>query len=121
MKTLSLLLLLLPVACKGPSDGDSSSDTDTADTDSTTPIDTGEPKDSSDPEDTEDTEDPKDSSDPEDTDEPKDTSTGSEAGPNALPDFSLVDVNETSPTHTEKVSPRDYLQKVSGWYFTHAT
>ena len=118
MKTLSLLLLLLPVACKGPTDVDSSSDTDTADTDSTTPTDTGDPKDSSDPEDSDD---PKDSSDPEDTGEPKDTSTGSEVGPNALPDFSLVDVNETSPTATQNVSPRDYLQKVSGWYFTHAT
>ena len=36
-------------------------------------------------------------------------------------DFSLVDVNATSPTVGEPVSPRDYLAKVSGWYFGHAT
>ena len=36
-------------------------------------------------------------------------------------DFSLVDVNATSPTAGDPVSPRDYLAKVSGWYFGHAT
>jgi len=36
-------------------------------------------------------------------------------------DFSLVDMNATSPTVGEPVSPRDYLAKVSGWYFGHAT
>lgn len=36
-------------------------------------------------------------------------------------DFSLVDVNTTSPTAGDPVSPRDYLAKVSGWYFGHAT
>ena len=36
-------------------------------------------------------------------------------------DFSLVDMNATSPTAGEPVSPRDYLAKVSGWYFGHAT
>lgn len=41
------------------------------------------------------------------------------AGPVA--DFSLDDVNVTSPTSGLAVSPRDYLQKVSGWYFGHAT
>jgi len=35
--------------------------------------------------------------------------------------FELVDVNETSATFDTPVSPRDYLQRVSGWYFGHAT
>ena len=35
-------------------------------------------------------------------------------------DFSLKDLNLTSPRFGEMVSPRDYLQKVSGWYFLHA-
>ena len=38
-----------------------------------------------------------------------------------VPDFSLMDVNPASPTHDQPVSPRDYLQQVSGWYFGHAT
>jgi hypothetical protein len=37
------------------------------------------------------------------------------------PDFSLLDVNATSPTAGQPVSPRDYLEQVSGWYFGHAT
>lgn len=42
--------------------------------------------------------------------------------PGALvPNFSLVDVNSTSPTGGTEVSPRDFLEKVSGWYFTHAS
>lgn len=41
------------------------------------------------------------------------------AGPVA--DFALEDVNATSPRFGQVVSPRDYLQKVSGWYFGHAT
>jgi len=36
-------------------------------------------------------------------------------------DFSLIDVNTLSATHGEPVSPRDYLCKVSGWYFGHST
>jgi hypothetical protein len=36
-------------------------------------------------------------------------------------DFSLQDVNPASPTADQPVSPRDYLQRVSGWYFGHAT
>lgn len=39
----------------------------------------------------------------------------------AQPDFSLIDENATSPTAGDPVSPRDYLTKVSGWYFGHAT
>ena len=36
-------------------------------------------------------------------------------------DFDLVDVNPTSSTYQQAVSPRDYLKQVSGWYFGHAT
>jgi len=43
-----------------------------------------------------------------------------EAGP-PQPDFSLVDVNETSATFGTPISPRDHLKQVSGWYFGHAT
>lgn len=35
-------------------------------------------------------------------------------------DFSLTDVNPNSPTYEDPVSPRDYLEMVSGWYFGHA-
>ena len=38
-----------------------------------------------------------------------------------MTDFSLTDVNPTSPRSGEAVSPRDYLEKISGWYFGHAT
>lgn len=43
------------------------------------------------------------------------------SGENPMPDFSLVDVNPNSLLYNVPVSPRDYLQKVSGWYFGHAT
>ena len=36
-------------------------------------------------------------------------------------DFSLPDVNPTSPRFNQGVSPRDYLERVSAWYFGHAT
>lgn len=39
----------------------------------------------------------------------------------AVPDFVLTDVNPNSATALQPVSPRDYLQKVSAWYFGHAT
>ncbi len=39
----------------------------------------------------------------------------------AQPDFSLTDHNATSATYGQKVSPRDYLEVASGWYFGHAT
>ena len=41
-----------------------------------------------------------------------------EAAP--LPDFALVDVNPSSSRADQEVSPRDYLQSVSGWYFGSA-
>ena len=31
--------------------------------------------------------------------------------------FSIVDVNPTSPRYDTAVSPRDYLHQVSGYYF----
>ncbi|HVE41738.1 MAG TPA: hypothetical protein VNM14_17735 [Planctomycetota bacterium] len=37
-----------------------------------------------------------------------------------VPDFSLVDKNPKSKTHGRSVSPRDYLDLVPGFYFTHA-
>jgi hypothetical protein len=42
-------------------------------------------------------------------------------GPNAVGDFSIPDVNPNSASFDTNVSPRDYLQQVSGWYFGHAT
>jgi hypothetical protein len=39
----------------------------------------------------------------------------------ARSDFSLLDENSTSPRYNTMVSPRDYLGKISGWYFGHAT
>lgn len=39
----------------------------------------------------------------------------------AMPDFAVLDVNPASATGAQIVSPRDYLQKVSAWYFGHAT
>ena len=42
-------------------------------------------------------------------------------GANAVPDFGLLDVNPTSPTAGQVVSPRDYLGSVSAWYFGHST
>jgi hypothetical protein len=36
-------------------------------------------------------------------------------------DFSLQDVNASSPTFGTPVSPRDYLQQVSGWFFGEST
>ena len=38
-----------------------------------------------------------------------------------VPVFKLVDVNPNSATYDRTVSPRDYLKKVSAWYFGSAT
>jgi hypothetical protein len=38
-----------------------------------------------------------------------------------VPEFALLDLNPSSLTFEQPVSPRDHLEKVSGWYFTHAT
>lgn len=37
------------------------------------------------------------------------------------PDFSLIDINVNSATYEDAISPRDRLEMVSGWYFTHAS
>ena len=39
----------------------------------------------------------------------------------ALPDFTLTDVNANSARHQEAVSPREYLGQISAWYFGHST
>ncbi|MBI4700569.1 MAG: hypothetical protein HY744_05300 [Deltaproteobacteria bacterium] len=36
-------------------------------------------------------------------------------------DFELLDVNAHSKTFGQKVSPRDFLEQVSGWFFGTAT
>jgi hypothetical protein len=46
---------------------------------------------------------------------------GDTLSPSAMPDFDLADLNPSSSRYGEVVSPRDYLQQVSGWYFTHST
>ena len=38
-----------------------------------------------------------------------------------VPDFSLIDENETSATYSQAVSPRDYTGVVSAWYFGHSS
>lgn len=38
-----------------------------------------------------------------------------------VPVFEIVDVNPNSATYNQEVSPRDYLKKVSAWYFGSAT
>ncbi len=35
------------------------------------------------------------------------------------PGFSLQDVNPASSSYQQPVSPRDYLEQVSGWYFAN--
>ncbi len=47
--------------------------------------------------------------------------TGPIAVGQVVPDFGLLDVNTASPTSGAVVSPRDYLEQVSGWYFGHAS
>ena len=46
--------------------------------------------------------------------------TGTASPVNQKADFQLEDFNPSSPRYGEAVSPRDYLKKVSGWYFLHA-
>jgi hypothetical protein len=40
--------------------------------------------------------------------------------PAPMPDFALPDVNPASPSYSQQVSPRDYLGKISAWYFGRA-
>lgn len=44
-----------------------------------------------------------------------------EVATSQVADFHLLDVNETSSTFGQRISPRDYLGQVTGWYFGHAT
>ncbi|MDX2473254.1 MAG: hypothetical protein QNL91_06050 [Candidatus Krumholzibacteria bacterium] len=53
-------------------------------------------------------------------DEPTAPTTGQNNG-EIVTDFSLSDVNATSVTVSQAISPRDYLEKVSAWYFGHST
>lgn len=46
---------------------------------------------------------------------------GTEEKIGVLPDFLLEDVNTTSQTYQQQISPRDYLGQVSVWYFGHST
>lgn len=39
----------------------------------------------------------------------------------AMPDFALTDLNPASARSGEIISPRDYLDQASAWYFGHAT
>ena len=47
------------------------------------------------------------------------TGEGESDGP--LPDFELVDVNPASVSFQQPISPRDYMDGASAWYFGHAT
>ena len=38
-----------------------------------------------------------------------------------VPDFSLLDVNPNSTTFNQDVSPRQFEDKISAWYFGAAT
>ena len=37
-----------------------------------------------------------------------------------MPNFSIADVNPAATTFGQSVSPRDYLDKISAWYFGKA-
>jgi len=43
------------------------------------------------------------------------------SAPVVVQDFSIQDVNESSQRFEQAISPRDYLGKISAWYFGHAT
>ena len=40
---------------------------------------------------------------------------------NSVADFSLTDMNSGSPRYGQDISPRDYIQQTTGWYFIKAT
>ena len=88
-------------------DNTDDTNTETGDTDDTY-IDTA---------DTNDTNDTNDTGSTEDTGNPVDTGTP----PNPVMDFSRVNVNPNSASFGTSISPRDYLQQISGWYFIKAT
>ena len=41
--------------------------------------------------------------------------------PVLVPDFALADLNPASTRYGETISPRDYIGRVSGYYFVHST
>ncbi len=47
---------------------------------------------------------------------------GAEGEPGSqVANFALVDVNASSPKFNQTVSPGDYLQHATAWYFGHST
>ena len=58
-----------------------------------------------------------------DTEDPPDVQPGERPEPSgeALPDFSVADVNPNSARFQEIVSPTDYLGQISAWYFGQST
>lgn len=119
-----MVLWLLAAACTAPKDDtaagdptDTAADTATAgDTAGDTAPDTGDTTG-----DTSDT-----AADTADTAADTGTDTGADTGDTglsalAVPDFALADLNPASTRYGQSVSPRDYMEKVSGWYFIHAT
>ena len=123
---LSTFVSICVTACD---DEDKSVDTDTSDTED--PVDTGDTEDTS--EETGDTNNTGDtgSGDSGDTADTAIVDTGDTTviepgettgpGPNAVPDFLLADINPNSATMGQNISPRDYLQQISGWYFIKST
>ncbi len=49
------------------------------------------------------------------------TDSVNEPSDRAMPGFATPDVNPASARYNSNVSPRDYLGKISAWYFGHAT
>ena len=49
------------------------------------------------------------------------TDTGYTVATDAPGDWTLDDLNPDSPRYGEPVSPRDYISRVSGYYFIHST
>jgi len=47
--------------------------------------------------------------------------TATNDGPVMAANFSLEDLNDSSKTSGQAISPRDYLGSVSAWYFGHST
>lgn len=117
--------LLLALACAPrsdtgePSDPVGDGDTD-ADTDSDTDADADTDADSDADADA-DTDTDADADTDTDTDSDTDSDTDTDTSTAMVPDFSLIDENPSSATAGQPVSPRDHLQRVSGWYFTHAS
>jgi len=46
---------------------------------------------------------------------------GDGGAPAEVRDFTLLDVNTTSASFDSPVSPRDFIGRISVWYFGHAT